>query len=556
MWRWISGLMLLWCGYGAAVCPVWSQAKAGKEIASLSAQIKRWDEAYWKQGVSEVNDEVYDQLNGRLAQWQRCFGHDLSENTLPALTGSVKHPVAHTGVHKAASKEALGQWMRGQKNLWMQPKVDGVAVTLVYRNGKLAQAISRGNGLKGEDWTARVRLIPSVPKEVSGALANSVLQGELFWMRENHIQSQLGGMNARAKVAGAMMRQKDNSLLSKIGVFIWAWPDGPKEMESMLSALSGAGFSLTASYTLPTRTVDEVEKQRLAWQNTALPFATDGIVVRSAESPSGERWLPGEGNWVMAWKYPPVAQVAEVRDIHFSVGRTGKISVVAALEPVQLDDKQVQRVSLGSVGRWQRLDIAPGDQIQVSLAGQGIPRFDKVIWRGTDRQKPEPPASRFHSLSCFYASPECMEQFFARLTWLSSKQVFNIEGLGESGWRTLWQAHRFEHLFSWLLLTQAQLQSTQGFSPARGLALWHRFNLVREQPFIHWMMALGAPLPQASLKALGDMSWQQMRERSAKAWQALPGTGEERTRQIVSWINAPEIDVLVRWLARQHINGF
>lgn len=134
MWRWISGLMLLWCGYGAAVCPVWSQAKAGKEIASLSAQIKRWDEAYWKQGVSEVNDEVYDQLNGRLAQWQRCFGHDLSENTLPALTGSVKHPVAHTGVHKAASKEALGQWMRGQKNLWMQPKVDGVAVTLVYRN--------------------------------------------------------------------------------------------------------------------------------------------------------------------------------------------------------------------------------------------------------------------------------------------------------------------------------------------------------------------------------------------------------------------------------------
>ena len=67
--------------------------------------------------------------------------------------------------------------MHGRKNLWMQPKVDGVAVTLVYRNGKLARAISRGNGLKGEDWTARVRLIPSVPKEVSGALANSVLQG-------------------------------------------------------------------------------------------------------------------------------------------------------------------------------------------------------------------------------------------------------------------------------------------------------------------------------------------------------------------------------------------
>ncbi|HGK4772250.1 TPA: ATP-dependent DNA ligase, partial [Enterobacter roggenkampii] len=155
MWRWISGLMLLWSGYGAAVCPVWSQAKAEKEMASLSAQIKRWDDAYWKQGVSEVNDEVYDQLNGRLMQWQHCFGSEPLEEKLPALVGSVKHPVAHTGVHKVARKEELRQWMRARQHLWMQPKVDGVAVTLVYRDGTLTQAISRGDGLKGEDWTGK-----------------------------------------------------------------------------------------------------------------------------------------------------------------------------------------------------------------------------------------------------------------------------------------------------------------------------------------------------------------------------------------------------------------
>jgi DNA ligase (NAD+) len=115
-----------------------------------------------------------------------------------------------------------------------------------------------------------------------------------------------------------------------------------------------------------------------------------------------------------------------VRDIHFSVGRTGKISVVAALEPVQLDDKQVQRVSLGSVGRWQRLDIAPGDQIQVSLAGQGIPGL--IRWSGagrTDKNRASGLALSFAEL--FYASPECMEQFFARLTWLSSKQVLILK---------------------------------------------------------------------------------------------------------------------------------
>lgn len=556
MGRWISGLMLLWCGYGAAVCPVWSQAKAEKEIASLSAQIKRWDDAYWKQGVSEVNDDVYDQLNARLTQWQSCFGNDNSANTLPALTGSVTHPVAHTGVRKVASKDALAQWMHGRTSLWMQPKVDGVAVTLVYRNGILAQAISRGNGLKGEDWTAQVRLIPSVPKYVSGELANSVLQGELFWLREGHVQRQMGGMNARAKVAGAMMRQKDNAPLNQIGVFIWAWPDGPQMMQNALTALSQAGFTLTARYTVPVQTVEAVEKQRLAWQNAALPFATDGIVVRSSDVPPGDSWLPGEGNWVVAWKYSPAAQVAEVRDIRFTVGRTGKISVVATLEAVQLDDKQVQRVSLGSVARWQRLDIAPGDQIQVSLAGQGIPRFDKVVWRGTDRQKPEPPATRFHSLSCFYASPECMEQFFARLTWLSSKQVLNIEGLGESGWRTLWQTHQFEHLFSWLLLTQAQLQATPGFSSARGLALWHQFNLVREQPFIRWLMALGVPLTQASLKAMGDVTWQKLSGRNAKDWQTLPGTGEEKARKIVAFIHDPGVAGLALWLGQQGVPGF
>lgn len=82
--------------------------------------------------------------------------------------------------------------MRGQSGLWVQPKVDGVAVTLVYRQGRLVQAISRGNGLAGEDWTAVVLQIPSVPKVSDGALANSVLQGELFLLRAEHVQKQMG----------------------------------------------------------------------------------------------------------------------------------------------------------------------------------------------------------------------------------------------------------------------------------------------------------------------------------------------------------------------------
>ena len=556
MVKWISILMIFLSSGAMAICPVWSPAKAGQEIAALKAQLTRWNDDYWKQGSSEVSDDVYDRLNARLKQWQRCFHDEPLHDDRPAASGTVKHPFAHTGVHKVESKQALSRWMATQQELWVQPKVDGVAVTLVYKNGKLAQAISRGDGLQGEEWTAQARIIPAIPQTLAGPLANSVLQGELFLLRDGHIQQRMGGMNARAKVAGAMMRATDRAALKQTGIFIWAWPNGPKAMKARLSALAEAGFTLTARYTLPVKNVADVEAQRTAWFKASLPFATDGIVVRASAEPPGERWLPGEGSWVVAWKYLPVAQVTEVKAIHFTVGRTGRITAIAQLEPLMLDDKRVQRVSLGSVNRWQRLDIAPGDQVLVSLAGQGIPRLDNVVWRNVDRRKPQPPSSRYNGLTCFYASPECMEQFFARLTWLSSRQALDIEGVGESGWRTLYQAHRFEHLFSWLQLTQAQLTATAGISASHGAALWHQFNLARERPFIRWITAMGIPLARSTLRAAGDRTWQALSQRSEAEWRMLPGVGQEKARQVVNWLHQPQIDALAKWLAAEHIGGF
>ncbi len=102
-------------------------------------------------------------------------------------------------------------------------------------------------------------------------------------------------MNARAKVAGAMMRATDRAALKQTGIFIWAWPDGPKAMKARLSALAEAGFTLTARYTLPVKNAADVEAQRTAWFKASLPFATDGIVVRASAEPPGEEWLPGKG---------------------------------------------------------------------------------------------------------------------------------------------------------------------------------------------------------------------------------------------------------------------
>lgn len=173
VWMAILIGILCWQSSVWAVCPAWSPARAQEEISRLQQQIKQWDDDYWKEGKSEVEDGVYDQLSARLTQWQRCFGSEPRDVMMPPLNGAVMHPVAHTGVRKMVDKNALSLWMRERSDLWVQPKVDGVAVTLVYRDGKLNKAISRGNGLKGEDWTQKVSLISAVPQTVSGPLANS-----------------------------------------------------------------------------------------------------------------------------------------------------------------------------------------------------------------------------------------------------------------------------------------------------------------------------------------------------------------------------------------------
>ncbi len=138
-----------------AICPVWSPAKAGQEIAALKAQLTRWNEDYWKQGSSEVSDDVYDRLNGRLKQWQRCFHDEPLHDDCPAASGTVKHPFAHTGVHKVESKQALqpldgdAAGSPGYSQRWM------VLRSPCLQNGKLAQAISRGDGLQGKSGRHR-----------------------------------------------------------------------------------------------------------------------------------------------------------------------------------------------------------------------------------------------------------------------------------------------------------------------------------------------------------------------------------------------------------------
>ena len=555
---WPLSAIILWFALWpahSAVCPVWTPVRATEEIGRLQQQLQHWDDAYYRQGQSPVTDTDYDALQQRLVTWQHCFS--ASQPTYsPQLPGKGEHlhPIAHTGVKKMRDKLALAYWMQGRRDLWVQPKVDGIAVSLVYRHGRLVSLLSRGDGLRGEEWLAKAAWIPAIPLHIETPLDEVVLQGELFLLMNGHQQAIDGGKNARSLVAGAMMSRQRTPLLDSLGVFIWAWPDGPATMTERHEQLSRWGLGIAAEWSHNVKDEEDVAIWRERWFHAALPFVTDGVVVHQSLRPAGKNWLPGEGIWAVAWKHQPPEVSAEVLSVDFLIGRTGKIAAVLNLQPVQLDDKTVRRVNVGSLRRWQESDIVAGDVVTLSLAGQGIPRLERVIWRVAERHYPQPPeASRYTPLSCYTFSAECQKQLLAKLRWLSQKTVLNIPGVERSTWLRLLESGSMTHLFGWLTLTPEQIAAATNLSPERAEQLWHRFNLTRQQPFRRWVKALGVSLPQKALNALPDQQWESIMRRDVMAWQTLPGVGAGLATRLAEQFQDARLQALIAFLQQQGI---
>ena len=163
--RLLSGLALafLTTSAGAATCPDGSPAQANLSISRLEQQVQIWDDSYHRLGVSLVTDAQYDQARARLEQWQRCVSATPASDPLHTARGKVAHPVPHTGLSKLPDDQAVKRWLANRQGIWVQPKVDGVAVTLTYREGQLQHVISRGDGEKGQDWTASALTLNAIP---------------------------------------------------------------------------------------------------------------------------------------------------------------------------------------------------------------------------------------------------------------------------------------------------------------------------------------------------------------------------------------------------------
>ncbi|MEI7376246.1 NAD-dependent DNA ligase LigB [Dickeya chrysanthemi] len=551
VWFLVSGFA------NATPCPAWSSARAEREVAQLGQQLTQWDNAYYEQGRSPVDDQVYDQLRQTLATWQRCFQSDTERFAIRlSSTGKQSHPVAHTGLKKLSEPTELKQWVARHDGLWVQPKIDGVAVTLVYEQGKLVSAVSRGNGRQGEDWTDKVRQINAVPQALSGMSGRQIFQGELYLPVTEHRQYASGGINARAQVAGEMRRKQPSPLLSRLGVFIWAWPDGPADMPTRLAKLREMGFGLTADYTQAISSLEAAAQWRERWYRAPLPFVTDGVVLRQTKEPAGRYWQDTPAEWAVAWKYPLMNQVTEVTGVDVEIGRTGRMTVVLQLQPVMLDDKSVSRVNLGSVGRWRQWDVLPGDRVSISLAGLGIPRLDAVVWRAAVRESITVPAvSPFDVFSCLQWSRECQPQFLARLVWMSGRNGLSLSGISEATWRRLAQRGTLVDVVSWLALEPAQLAAAGDFNEQQAARIYRQLQQARRQPLRRWLLALGLPVPSSARYALEGASLEQLQQRSIVEWQQFSGIGARRAQRIRDFLHHPEIVRQLAWLNEQGVKS-
>jgi NAD-dependent DNA ligase (contains BRCT domain type II) len=543
-------------------CPSWSQQQAQQEITRLQKTIDTWDKAFHEEHHSLVSDVVYDETITKLTRWKQCFPDSVVEKKsfVRSERYTAQHPVPHTSLNKYRDIDEIKQWadarLRTGKELWIQPKVDGVAVSLIYRQGRLAHMISRGDGHAGQDWTHHALKIRAIPKTIAEK-SDVVLQGEIYQRFSSYRQIHDSARNARGYAAGALAsKELSSEQQESLAIFIWEMPLNMATMRERLAQLTTWNFD-TAEFTTLLKNVEEILVHQKRWHQDDALFATDGIVIRESVRPSGKHWQDVPPSWAIAWKHPEPEAVAEIVRILFPIGRTGKITPVADVKPVHINGRKITRVSLGSLKQWQRFDLRPGDHVSVRFAGHTIPHIKHVVHQSVERATVVAPnPDDFHELSCWRPEPEsCRPQYLARAQWLG--KTFNMRGLGEGTWQALLDARLLPHLTAFLTLEQEQLKRAPLVGDQKATLWMTQFNKTRDASLKQWLSALGMPAAkQIPNKIWRDASFHRLKQRSAAEWQMLPGIGATRAQALAAFFAHEEVIFLAESLCAQGIQSF
>lgn len=445
--------------------------EAQTEAKTLRKKLDRWAEDYYSKDAPEVEDHVYDQNYNRLLELEAEFPQIVTPDSITQRVGGqinsdfskVEHEIPMLSMGDVFSKEELKEFDQRMQKLVGHPvaynvelKIDGLSLSLEYTDGKLTRASTRGNGSVGEDVTANARYIKDIPQVLPEKITTEV-RGECYMSKEafaslNKERDEKGEAvfaNPRNAAAGSL-RQLNAQVTKKrdLSTFIYTWVNPPKDITSQHQAIqemSKLGFHTNqtgkklSSMDEVFDFIDEYTKKR-----DSLAYGIDGIVLKVDEL-SLQQEL---GNtvkvprWEIAYKFPPEEQETVVRDIEWTVGRTGVVTPTAVMDPVQLAGTTVSRAVLHNADLLKQKDVRIGDTVLLHKAGDIIPEISKVILskRPKDSKPYEIPTlcpscgqELVHlegevALRCI--NPSCPAQVEEGIIHFASRTAMDITGLG------------------------------------------------------------------------------------------------------------------------------
>jgi len=550
------------------------ESSAAKRIARLRREIEEHNRRYYEEAAPTISDREYDRLyrelidleerHPRLATADSPTRH-VAGTPLKAFA-PITHRVPMLSLDNTYSEEEVGAFYRRMEKLLpnenipmvIEPKVDGVAVSLLYEEGRLRHAATRGDGTTGDDITQNVRTIRSLPRQLKGKAPRLLeVRGEVFmtkqgFLRLNAERSEAGlpvFANPRNSAAGSL-KQLDPAITAQrpLGIVLY----GAGAIEGLTLTRHSELFDLLKGLGLPGSerwwsanslaeilgAIRELEKVRHDFV-----YETDGAVVKVDHFTQREAlgMTAKAPRWAMAFKYEPEQVETRLLDILIQVGRTGVLTPVAALEPVTVSGSRVARATLHNEEEITRKDIRIGDTVVIEKAGEVIPALVQVrtdLRNGSEKKFRMPDkcpvcGSRVvkdeGQVAIRCVNVQCPAQLKRRIEHFASRGAMDIEGLGEAMVEQLVKRGLVKEVSDIYTLTNEELSGLERMGEKSVSNLLRAIDQSRQQPLWRLLFGLGIlHVGVSAARALADAfpNLDALMEATADELQRIPDVGE------------------------------
>ncbi len=471
--------------------------------------LKQHNKYYFIEDRPRITDAEYDLLKNEILQLEKNYAYLSDFGSIKQLVGSpltnkfkkIKHLSPMLSLSNAFNKEDMQDFLKKIKNylnskhenfeLFAEPKIDGISATLIYKNGKLVSGLSRGDGLVGEDILLNLETIKAIPKILKGKDIPNLLEirCEIFISKKDFLKIKNNFANPR-NAAGGSLRQKDPSETRKIPLKYFAYGFGAVEpmiflkQSDFLKQINEWGFS-TNQLSKTLEGIDDIENQHKFIDSTrsTLDYDIDGLVFKINDLKL-QRRLGNTSNsprWAIAYKFSAEKAVTKINNISIQVGRTGAITPVAKVEPVNVGGVIVSNATLHNEDEILRKDIRIGDTIQIQRAGDVIPQVVSV-----DISKRNKKSKKFiFPVKCLCGAPTKKEfskstkkqdavrrctrgydcKFIAKekLKHIVSKEALNIDGFGKKVVDQFWELKLIKEPSDIFKLDYDKIKSLEGW---------------------------------------------------------------------------------------------